>query len=309
VLGSLLSALPNPWRELLENFQSGDSDTILKAEVTAAPENLRWVGLHKALAEDGDTIILVEDITDFERLESELLHSERLASIGRLAAGVAHEIGNPVTGIACLAQNLQYASDADEIQATAQDILKQTGRVSRIVESLVNFSHAGSNNDESHLTPCNLADCIDEAIHLLALDREARQVTFSNHCDRELVVLADSQRLLQVFVNLLGNGRDACAEDGHIQMQAYSNADQVLIDIDDNGCGIPAELQSQVFEPFFTTKDPGSGTGLGLALVYSIMDDMGGSVRLTSPLQDGPQPGTRFTLTLSLASYGEEFKL
>ena len=309
VLGSLLSALPNPWRKLLENFQFSESDAILKTEVTTEPENPRWVGLHKALTEDGDTIILVEDITDFERLESELLHSERLASIGRLAAGVAHEIGNPVTGIACLAQNLEYASDTGEIQATAQDILKQTGRVSRIVESLVNFSHAGSNGDEPQLTPCNLADCIDEAIHLLALDREARQVSFNNYCDRELVVLADSQRLLQVFVNLLGNGRDACGEDGHIQVQAYSNGDQALIDIEDNGCGIPAELQNQVFEPFFTTKDPGSGTGLGLALVYSIMDDMGGSVQLTSPLQHGPQPGTRFTLSLSLASYGEVFEL
>lgn len=309
VLGSLLSALPNPWRELLKNFHLGDSDTILKAEVTTEPDNPHWVSLHKALAEDGDTIVLVEDITDFERLESELLHSERLASIGRLAAGVAHEIGNPVTGIACLAQNLEYADDSEEVQATAQDILKQTARVTRIVESLVNFSHAGSNSDEPRLTACNLADCIDEAVHLLTLDREARQVRFSNHCDRELVVLADSQRLLQVFVNLLGNGRDACAEDGHIQVQAYTNDKQVLIDIDDNGCGIPAELQGQVFEPFFTTKDPGSGTGLGLALVYSIMDDMGGAVHLTSPLQDGPRPGTRFSLRLSQASYGREFEL
>jgi PAS domain S-box-containing protein len=302
ILGSLLSALPAPWRELLEDFRHSEADAILKADVTIDPDSPHWVSLHKALAEDGDTIILVEDITDFERLESELLHSERLASIGRLAAGVAHEIGNPVTGIACLAQNLEYAQDTDEIQATAQDILKQTGRVSRIVESLVNFSHAGSNSDEPQLTPCNLADCIDEAIHLLVLDREARPVGFSNHCDRELVVLADSQRLLQVFVNLLGNGRDACGDDGHIQVQAFTDAEQVLIDIDDNGCGIPAELQNQVFEPFFTTKDPGAGTGLGLALVYSIMDDMGGAVQLTSPLQEGPQPGTRFTLTLSRAS-------
>jgi signal transduction histidine kinase len=173
----------------------------------------------------------------------------------------------------------------------------------------VNFSHAGSNTDQPELAPCNLADCIDEAIHLLTLDREARQVRFSNHCDRELVVLADSQRLLQVFVNLLGNSRDACGDEGHIQAQAYTNHNHVLIDVDDNGCGVPPELQSQVFEPFFTTKDPGSGTGLGLALVYSIMDDMGGSVHLTSPLQEGPQPGSRFTLKLSRASYGPEFDL
>jgi PAS domain S-box-containing protein len=309
VLGSRLSALPQPWQSLLADFQQGNSDTLLKADVTNDPGDPRWVSLHKSGAADGDTVILVEDITDYERLEEELLHNERLASIGRLAAGVAHEIGNPVTGIACLAQNLEYATEPEEIQLTAQDILKQTGRVTRIVESLVNFSHAGSNSEDVELGPCNLADCVDEAVHLLSLDREALNVQFNNHCDRELVVLADSQRLLQVFVNLLGNARDACDEHGQVQVQAYSHEEQVLIDVDDNGSGIPAALHSQIFEPFFSTKDPGSGTGLGLALVYSIMEDMGGSVQLSSPLYEGLRPGTRFTLELSRSNYGSQFEV
>jgi signal transduction histidine kinase len=249
----------------------------------------------------------VEDITDFERLEEELLHNERLASIGRLAAGVAHEIGNPVTGIACLAQNLEFETDPDEVRFAAQDILKQTDRISRIVDSLVNFSHAGSHSGEVALAPGNLADCVDEAIHLLALDRQAKPVQFDNQCDRELVVLADSQRLLQVFVNLLGNARDACDEFGRVEILADGEGDLVRIHVQDNGCGIPPELQAQVFEPFFTTKDPGAGTGLGLALVFSIMDDMGGSVSVTSPLCDGPNPGTRFSLELPLASYSDTF--
>jgi PAS domain S-box-containing protein len=312
VLGSLLLALPAPWRDIIEQFQQGSDDTLLKTEVESGDGNTRWISLHRTSADQrsGDTVILVEDITDLERLEEELLHNERLASIGRLAAGVAHEIGNPVTGIACLAQNLEYASEPGEIKATALDILKQTERVGRIVESLVNFSHAGSSAGDARLVPCNLADCIDEAIHLLSLDREARQVRFSNYCDRELVVLADSQRLLQVFVNLLGNGRDACDHNGHVQVCAHNDSERVLIDIDDNGCGIPQELHSQVFEPFFTTKDPGVGTGLGLALVFSIMEDMGGSVHITSPLQPGQAlPGTRITLELALASYDATFTL
>ena len=307
VLGSLFTALPQPWRTLLDDFRHSESDIILKAEVTSQPENPCWVSLHKTQTNDGDTIILVEDISAIEVMEEELLHNERLASIGRLAAGVAHEIGNPVTGIACLAQNLEYAEEAEEVSTAARDILKQTDRVSRIVESLVNFSHVGSSASDLELMPCNLADCVDEAVHLLNLDREARQVAYYNHCDRELVVLADSQRLLQVFVNLLGNARDACGEDGQVQIQAYSDGEGILVDVDDNGSGIPSHLQSQIFEPFFTTKDPGSGTGLGLALVYSIMEDLGGSVQLLSPLQEGPQPGTRFTLQLRRASYGEAF--
>ena len=309
VLGSMYTALPDPWRSLLGDFRESESNIILKAEVTTDPENPIWASLHKTMTGDGDTIILVEDISAIEVMEEELLHNERLASIGRLAAGVAHEIGNPVTGIACLAQNLEYEDDPGEISIAARDILKQTERVSRIVESLVNFSHVGSSASELELTPCNLADCVDEAIHLLNLDREARQVAYSNRCDRELVVLADTQRLLQVFVNLLGNARDACGDDGRVQVQAYTDGEQVLIDVDDNGSGIPSHLQGQIFEPFFTTKDPGSGTGLGLALVYSIVEDLGGSVQLTSPLHAGEHPGTRFTLQLNRASYGAAFEV
>ncbi len=314
VLGSLLDSLPQPWQQIIGEFERGDSTTQLKTEVARAEGQTCWISLHKTDtstrggSKPADTVILVEDITDLERLEEELLHNERLASIGRLAAGVAHEIGNPVTGIACLAQNLEYETDPEEIRFAAQDILKQTDRIGRIVESLVNFSHAGSASGEVVLAPSNLADCIDEAIHLLALDREAKPVHFDNGCNREVLVLADSQRLLQVFVNVLGNARDACDEYGHIEITAEPRGELVAIHILDNGCGIPPELQAQVFEPFVTTKDPGAGTGLGLALVFSIMEDMGGTVSLCSPVQAGPEPGTRVTLQLPRASYGDTFE-
>jgi signal transduction histidine kinase len=265
------------------------------------------VSLHRATPEGGDRLILVEDITDLERLQDELLHSERLASIGRLAAGVAHEIGNPITGIACLAQNLDYETDVDEIRATSRDILKQTERVSRIVESLVNFSHVGSDSGNLDIGPCNLADCIDEATHLLDLDPQAGPVQFLNGVDRELVVEADSQRLLQVFINLLSNARDASPANGKITVSARVEGARVGIHVDDQGTGIPAELLDKVFEPFFTTKDPGQGTGLGLSLVYSIMEDMQGSIQVTSPLDEVSASGTRIALSLPLGHYGDTF--
>ncbi len=310
VLGSLLGSIPHPWGNILEEFLAGETDTVLKTEVAIGKGPSRWIGLHKTTIKEGpssNTVVMVEDITDLELLEEELLHNERLASIGRLAAGVAHEIGNPVTGIACLAQNLEYESDPVEIRYMAQDILKQTSRVTRIVESLMNFSHTGSHSGETKLAPTNLADCVDEAIHLLALDREARPVQFENHCDRELVVLADSQRLLQVFINLLGNARDASDDYAVVHIQAGTSDEQVRIDVEDSGCGIPPELQSQVFEPFYTTKEPGAGTGLGLALVFSIMEDMNGKVQLSSPLSEGDKPGTRVTLYLPRTSYEHGF--
>jgi PAS domain S-box-containing protein len=310
VIGSRLSSVPEPWNTVLGAFFAGEEDTALKTEVVSDDGASRWVTLHKTLIEEGDngdTVLLVEDITDLEVLEEELLHNERLASIGRLAAGVAHEIGNPVTGIACLAQNLEYETDPGEIRYMAQDILKQTERVTRIVESLMNFSHTGVTGD-TRLAPVNLADCVDEAIHLLSLDHEAKAIHFDNRCDRELLVLADSQRLLQVFVNLLGNARDASEPDGNISIGASVDGADVSIMVEDNGCGIPPELHSRVFEPFYTTKDPGAGTGLGLALVHSIMEDMNGRVQLTSPVSRGNQSGTRVTLRLPLTSYGPAFQ-
>ncbi len=311
VLGSLLDTIPAPWNQTLRAFLDSSEESSLKTEVVMDATS-RWINLHKTLMQEtgnGDSVILVEDVTDLEMLEEELLHNERLASIGRLAAGVAHEIGNPVTGIACLAQNLEYEEDESEIRHMAQDILKQTGRVTRIVESLMNFSHTGSGSGETELAPANLADCVDEAIHLLTLDRGARPVKFSNLCDRELLVLADSQRLLQVFVNLLGNARDACDEYGEVKITAQASEDEVRVDIEDNGCGIPLQEQSRVFEPFYTTKDPGEGTGLGLALVFSIMDDMNGRVQLVSPIAEAPNPGTRVTLQMPRTSYGNTFQV
>ncbi len=312
VLGSRLDSLPTPWRQIIGNFLREDADMILKREVSLGEGVSRWISLHKASAggdRDGDQILLVEDISDYERLEQELLHSERLASIGRLAAGVAHEIGNPITGIACLAQNLEYEDDPGEIRETARHILKQTGRISRIVDSLVNFSHVGSGAGDVHLQPCNLADCVDEAIQLLQLDHQAKPILFDNRCDRELLVMADAQRLLQVFVNLLSNARDASDPAGRVQLDVSREDGKARIEVEDEGSGIPPELQNQVFEPFFTTKDPGAGTGLGLALVYSIMEDMGGSVQIHSPVRPPPHPGTRISLYLPLCSYGDQFQL
>ncbi len=319
VLGSHLNSLPKPWSDIITDFLDGEVDTVLKKQVNRAGSGdhrdlngKRWISLHKAGPEirsstSNDRVILIEDITDYELMEGELMHSERLASIGRLAAGVAHEIGNPVTGIACLAQNLEYETEPEEIRNTALDILKQTDRVTRIVQSLVNFSHTGSSSGDTVLMPCNLADCIDEAIHLLQLDLQAKETRFENRCDREIVVSADSQRLLQVFINLLTNARDACSDSGRVQIEARSAEDWVEVDIEDNGCGIAPELQGRIFEPFYTNKDPGAGTGLGLALVYSIMEDMGGTIHAQSPVSTGDAPGTRLCLRLRHGDYGSSF--
>lgn len=303
VIGSLVSNLPMPWGRLLDDFFQAPELFRFKQAVAIGHRN-HWLNLHKTgdqpgAGSQGDgQVIMVEDITETQLLEDELVHSERLASIGRLAAGVAHEIGNPVTGIACLAQNLRYDTDNAESLKTADEILKQTGRISRIVQSLVNFAHAGVDAARRGPQSVPLRDCVDEAIHLLQLNKNSRPVQFLNHCDPETVVLADHQRLLQVFVNLLTNARDASADHAAIDIEtSQPQRGRSHVTVTDAGSGISAEHLEKIFEPFFTTKEPGKGTGLGLALVYGILEELGGDIDIESPVS-GLDKGTRIHLWL-----------
>ncbi|NIV38291.1 MAG: PAS domain-containing protein, partial [Anaerolineae bacterium] len=145
VIGKSIQDLPPPWCELLSEFIDAKDQHQHKVRVRAG-QSQRWFNLHKSLIEstqgsdqEAGQVILVEDLTDVARLESELAHTERLASIGRFAAGVAHEIGNPVTGIACLAQNLRYEEDPALVKESIDQILQQTGRITDIVQTLVGF--------------------------------------------------------------------------------------------------------------------------------------------------------------------------
>lgn len=308
-VGTSIDQLPKPWNAALADALDTGSDSVTKQMLTTPDTGKsHWVLLHSGRkGPGGQRQVLVEDVTEYQHLQDELLHQERLASVGRLAAGVAHEIGNPVTGIACVAQNLAASADAAELEQGTSEILKQTDRISRMVNALMQLSHPGSANRDAQFVPCNLADCIDEAIHLLNLDVDSAPQQFENHCDRELLVCGDSQLLLQVFLNLLDNARSAAPADATITLNARVNDGRVLISIDNPGPIVPADILSQVFEPFFTTKDVGEGTGLGLALVRSTVEDMNGFVSLKSPIPDGDGDGTQALLDLEQAHYGDDY--
>ena len=302
VIGSNLRSLPEPWGQLLNDFLDMPQPHLYKQQLNIHSRN-RWFNLHKTSLDADDEpsdgrVIVLEDITGVQLLEDELMHSERLASIGRLAAGVAHEIGNPVTGIACLAQNLRYDTDNPESLETAQEILVQTKRVSNIVQTLVNFAHAGSEGSHHELQPVQIKPCIDEAIHLLQLNKNVKQVLFENHCTEESYAVGDTQRLLQVFVNLLSNARDASPAGSPVSIHTEVIAKEIYIHVTDRGTGISQKNQEQIFDPFFTTKEAGEGTGLGLSLVYSIVEDLDGYISVESPA-DEIYGGTRFTVRLN----------
>ncbi|SDS92332.1 Two-component sensor kinase CbrA [Halopseudomonas xinjiangensis] len=301
VIGSRLANLPAPWNELLERFVEDQSAHLHKQKLMVDGRT-HWLNLHKAaIDEPGNVgsglVLLIEDQTETQMLEDELIHSERLASIGRLAAGVAHEIGNPITGIACLAQNLREESDQPEFKEMAEQVLEQTRRVSRIVQSMVNFAHVGSRHNNAN-EEVDMQACAGEAIHLLSLNRKGPEVRYVNLCDPDHLVSGDSQRLVQVLINLLGNARDASSNGDTITVSTREDEHRVLLLVEDQGSGIDREIMDRLFEPFFTTKEPGTGTGLGLALVYSIIEEHYGQITVDSPVDQATMRGTRFTITL-----------
>lgn len=300
-IGSRLSTLPAPWQSLLHDFAVGNEPKAHQIEVQLNG-NTHWFNLHKSTIHNtsgtnsqGGLVIVIEDSTEVYSLETRLNHSERLASIGRLAAGVAHEIGNPVTAIACLAQNLQHEDSLNEMQESANQIITQTQRISRIVDSLVTFSHSGT-AQATMQSPVSLYDTAQEAIQLLRLSANRQSFQFQNLCDQEHLVKGDAQKLLQVFVNLLNNAADASTDGQSITIRSQKQKEIIEVMIEDQGHGIPPHLVDVLFEPFVTSKTVGRGTGLGLALVYSIIEDHFGSIRAESPIDNGT--GTRFIITL-----------
>lgn len=301
VVGSRLGSLAEPWRGLLSRFVDA-ADEHLHKQSLGLDGQTRWLNLHKAAIDEplapgnSGLVLLVEDHTETQLLEDRLVHSERLASIGRLAAGVAHEIGNPVTGIACLAQNLHEEREGDaEIVETCAQIIEQTKRITRIVQSLMSFAHAGGRQQASE--PVCLAEVAREAIALLSLNRE-HDVQYFNLCAPQHWVEGDPQRLAQVLINLLSNARDASPAGSAIRVRSEAGEHTVELIVEDEGSGIPKSIVDRLFEPFFTTKDPGRGTGLGLALVYSIVEEHYGQITIDSPADPQKQRGTRIRVTL-----------
>lgn len=303
VVGSQLTDLVEPWRSLLLGFLDEDEAHSFKQKFELNGHK-KTVDLHKASIEDSGendatregAIILIEDITETEMLEAGLTHSERLASIGRLAAGVAHEIGNPITGIACLAQIIRDEYPSSDLNGLAEQIIEQTNRTSKILQSLVNFAHAGTSQPHHKNEVFLISDCMMEAQILISLDNKNKDFHFVLDCQPDLRIMGDSQRLLQVLVNLINNARDASQKNTTITLNAEIDEDKVKISITDQGFGIPAGIRDRIFDPFFTTKEVGEGTGLGLSLVFRIVEDLNGDIDIISPIDKVKGSGTKVIL-------------
>ena len=283
IRGALVDDLPEPWSSAINHFLSNNSnrEENLRIELEGRP---RWFNLQKSADQstDNDSILLIEESTHSVLLTQNSINNERLASVGRLAAGVAHEIGNPVTGIACIAQNLQHETEAAEIKLSADQILSQTDRINQIVQSLINFSR-GERSLQNALQSVNVRDAIEEAIQLLSLSSKQLEEQFIRSLDADSYILGDHHQLVQVLINLLSNARDASAGDSPVTIEAELEEQKLIIMISDSGTGIDNDIRDRIFEPFVTSKQPGEGTGLGLWIVFNLVKNLGGEIKLSSP--------------------------
>jgi signal transduction histidine kinase len=218
-----------------------------------------------------------------------LIRSEKLASVGQLAAGVAHEVGNP---LAAISGYLELLDEGDLDEEMTSDVLtrsqQQVDRMRDIIRDLLDYSR---DDAEAAVEAVSLPGCVDEAISLVQAQPKSRSVTIAAKFADDLApVSAVDSQVVQILVNLLINAVDAIAADqqtnepGSITIKAihHQEAGQVVVSVRDNGPGIPAEALQRVFDPFFTTKDPGEGTGLGLAICLRIMRRLGGDIHVDS---------------------------
>jgi signal transduction histidine kinase len=221
---------------------------------------------------------------EMRRFNERLLQTEKLAAIGQLAAGVAHELNTPLASISGYAEELgEIAQGAGEkvVQYTGV-IRSQTDRCKAITQSLLNFAR----KSDIRVQAVDVNAVLREAIDYLRFKKRTTQIQIETDLAEVPKVQADSVQLLQVFLSVLVNAADAIAGGGRITVRSRAEK-EVLVTISDTGCGIPEENLKKVFEPFFTTKEPGEGTGLGLSLSYGIVKQMGGSIDLKSKVGEG----------------------
>lgn len=247
------------------------------------------------------TIVILEDVTRRVELEEQLQISEKMASIGLLAAGVAHEVNTPLTGISSFTQMLLEGADPEDPRTQLlKKIENQTSRAGKIVSSLLKLSRAPSSAGKD-LTSVDLNKVINDVLALLEHQFELQSITLRRELWPEpVIVAAEEHKLQQVFLNLFLNAKDAMPTGGWLSVSTSLSGDKVTVELADTGSGIPSEYLARIYDPFFTTKAIGQGTGLGLSITYGIVREHLGSIDCESAVGRG----TRFLLAFPSVSAG-----
>jgi PAS domain S-box-containing protein len=237
--------------------------------------------------------IIIKDHTEFRRLQAQIDQSEKLAVIGQIAAGVAHEIGNPLTSISSLVQILQRKSQDSFMNEQFVNIKENIDRITKIVRELVDFSRPPSYETSDQ----DVTDVIKTALGIVKYDKRVRKVNFETDLKNILPnVNIAADQLLQVFVNIMINALDAIDGNGRIIVKSNYDLRNIYIELSDDGCGMDEATLEKIFDPFFTTKEVGKGTGLGLSVSYGIIKRFNGEIKVKSKLNEG----STFTIVLPI---------
>ena len=288
-------------------FQTGEIQQA-ELEVTLGGEARSFRLTKIPMRLEGDEISHVitigEDVTDSRRIQGQIMQSEKLAAIGQLAAGVMHEINNPLATIsACVAAisgRLDHASGTERtaVEEYLELIDKEVDRCSRIVDGLLDFSRPKGKAKGRVV----LNALVDETLFLMKHHQRFKRLTVTRELDLTLPpTMGNAEQLTQVLMALMLNAVDAMDDRGKLTVRTGKSpqrSDEVVVEIEDTGIGIPRADQSKIFEPFYTTKPPGRGTGLGLSICYGIVEDHHGRIEVDST----PGRGTTFRVFLPVHS-------
>jgi len=239
---------------------------------------------------EGDEITHVitvgEDITEWRTIQEQVMQSEKLAAVGQLAAGVMHEINNPLATIsACVAAiegRVREGSPAAPVEEYLTIIEKEVDRCTRIVDGLLDFSRPKGKSKG----PVKLDALVEQTLFLLKHHQRFRRLSVHRDLDPAIpAALGNAEQLIQVLMALLLNAVDAMEQGGTLGVRSgrsRTRSDEVFVEVEDTGVGIPRDEQSKIFEPFYTTKPPGRGTGLGLSICYGIVEEHRGRIEVES---------------------------
>jgi signal transduction histidine kinase len=243
-------------------------------------------------------IISVRDMTTEKKLEQQIIQSERLAAMGQMIGGFAHELNNPLTSILGMAELLQEGDVSEGARKQLLILHKEARRAAEIVQNLQYFARPPAPGK----SPVNLNELVQRTVQMQAYALRKSNITVDFLPEPAIpAVVADPNQLMQVFLNLLLNAEQAVRETrdkGTIRIRVGRNPDSVWVVFQDDGPGIAPENLTHIFDPFFTTKRPGRGTGLGLSICKTVLREHGGNIEASS----GPGGGAVFTITLPVAA-------
>jgi PAS domain S-box-containing protein len=282
------------WQDLLDPKKGSWSQEIVNRDRWGRerPVFLTITAIQNERGETTHYLGVAVDLTEKKAWEQTAAHTERLASLGRLAAGVAHEINTPLANVMLVAESLLRKSQDPWVRTRAETIRGQVDVAAQIVRGLLDFArHA-----EPQRAPVDLVAVTREAVTFLE-GKQSADVEVKTRLPKEKVpVLGDRGQILQVLTNVLNNAYEAMEGKGTLWIEVGSSREKGIVTVTDSGPGIPSDVLPRIFDPFFTTKAEGQGTGLGLAICHGIMQVHHGSIEA----ENAPEGGARFRLVFPL---------